>query len=94
MLIYFLSDIGTREVYMYNYLSVGVDALVTLNFHRARQSPFYIFSNRSINKVKNQSRAREGRISRKKEGKKECGIYGCLWNELINQVEVSLLKGS
>ncbi|KAG0723870.1 Diacylglycerol kinase epsilon [Chionoecetes opilio] len=41
----------TREVYMYNYLSVGVDALVTLNFHRARQSPFYLFSNRLINKM-------------------------------------------
>uniref|UniRef100_A0A0P4WH02 Diacylglycerol kinase n=1 Tax=Scylla olivacea TaxID=85551 RepID=A0A0P4WH02_SCYOL len=44
-------NIATREVYMYNYLSVGVDALVTLNFHRARQSPFYICSNRFINKM-------------------------------------------
>ncbi|KAG7158641.1 diacylglycerol kinase epsilon-like isoform X2 [Homarus americanus] len=40
-----------REYFMNNYLSVGVDALVTLNFDWARQSPFYIFSNRLINKM-------------------------------------------
>jgi hypothetical protein len=37
---------------MYNYLSVGVDAQVTLDFHRARESPFYIISSRLINKVR------------------------------------------
>lgn len=36
---------------MYNYLSVGVDAQVALNFHLARQSQFYMFSSRMINKV-------------------------------------------
>jgi hypothetical protein len=36
---------------MYNYLSVGVDAQVALDFHHARESPFYIFSSRLINKV-------------------------------------------
>ncbi|PSN39597.1 Diacylglycerol kinase epsilon [Blattella germanica] len=36
--------------FMYNYLSIGVDAQVTLDFHRARESPFYIYSSRLINK--------------------------------------------
>ncbi|XP_022185796.2 diacylglycerol kinase epsilon isoform X2 [Nilaparvata lugens] len=36
---------------MYNYLSVGVDAQVTLDFHRTRHSPFYIVSSRLFNKV-------------------------------------------
>jgi len=40
-----------RNMFMYNYLSVGVDAQVTLDFHRARESPFYIFSSRLINKM-------------------------------------------
>ena len=39
-------------MFMYNYLSVGVDAQVTLDFHRARESPFYIISSRLINKVR------------------------------------------
>jgi len=38
-------------IYMNNYLSVGVDALVTHNFHKARESPFYLFSSRIINKL-------------------------------------------
>lgn len=41
-----------RSMFMYNYLSVGVDAQVTLDFHRARESPFYIISSRLINKVR------------------------------------------
>jgi diacylglycerol kinase (ATP) len=40
-----------RNMFMYNYLSVGVDAQVTLDFHHARESPFYIISSRLINKV-------------------------------------------
>ena len=39
-----------QELFMQNYLSIGVDALVTLNFHKARESPFYLFSSRLINK--------------------------------------------
>ena len=35
---------------MNNYISVGCDALVTLNFHRQRNSQF--FANRIFNKVK------------------------------------------
>ena len=35
--------------YMNNYISVGCDALVTLNFHRQRDNLF--FANRLLNKV-------------------------------------------
>lgn len=38
-------------VLMTNYLSVGVDALVTLNFHRTRESPLYLWSSRLFNKL-------------------------------------------
>lgn len=41
----------SRNFFMYNYLSVGVDALVTLNFHKARESALYIYSNRVVNKI-------------------------------------------
>lgn len=40
-----------RQIFMYNYISIGVDSLITLNFHRARESKFYIFSHRIINKL-------------------------------------------
>lgn len=34
---------GERDLFMYNYLSVGVDALVALNFHQTRKSALYKF---------------------------------------------------
>lgn len=40
-----------RKLQMYNYFSVGVDAQIALDFHKARASPFYIFSSRFLNKV-------------------------------------------
>ncbi|KAG6802050.1 diacylglycerol kinase epsilon isoform X1 [Apis mellifera caucasica] len=43
---------SSRQIfYMYNYLSVGVDAQVTLNFHRTRKSRFYFYSSRLLNKL-------------------------------------------
>jgi diacylglycerol kinase (ATP) len=39
-----------KKFFMYNYFSVGVDALVTLNFHKARASAFYIVKSKIINK--------------------------------------------
>ncbi|CAG5093683.1 Similar to DGKE: Diacylglycerol kinase epsilon (Homo sapiens) [Cotesia congregata] len=40
-----------QRKFMYNYMSVGVDAQVALNFHRARESRFYLFSHRIFNKL-------------------------------------------
>lgn len=40
-----------RSLFMYNYFSVGVDAQVALNFHKARESSLYMFSSRIINKA-------------------------------------------
>lgn len=44
---------SSRMLYVYSYLSVGVDALVTYNFHKTRESRFYVLSNRIFNKVSN-----------------------------------------
>lgn len=41
--------IPNKTLYMYNYLSVGVDAQVALDFHRTRES--MSFGNRVFNKV-------------------------------------------
>ena len=41
----------SQTIFMQNYLSIGVDALVTYNFHKARESPFYFMSSRLINKL-------------------------------------------
>lgn len=41
-----------KSLYMYNYLSIGVDAQVALDFHKARGSRFYVFGSRIFNKVK------------------------------------------
>lgn len=43
--------IPNKIIYMYNYFSIGVDAQVALDFHKTRNSNFYIFGNRIFNKV-------------------------------------------
>lgn len=36
---------------MYNYLGIGLDAQITLDFHRTRKSPFYLFNSTLFNKM-------------------------------------------
>lgn len=43
--------IPANTLYMYNYLSIGVDALISLNFHKTRDSPYYLFGSRLFNKA-------------------------------------------
>lgn len=38
-----IMPLGHRNLFMYNYFSIGVDALVALNFHQARKSKIYEF---------------------------------------------------
>ncbi|KAG1650866.1 Diacylglycerol kinase epsilon [Nymphon striatum] len=42
--------VRSKEYFMTNYFSIGVDALVSLNFHKTRESKFYLFSSRLLNK--------------------------------------------
>lgn len=38
-----IMPLGNRNLFMYNYFSIGVDALVALNFHQTRKSKIYNF---------------------------------------------------
>uniref|UniRef100_A0A0A1WGF2 diacylglycerol kinase (ATP) n=1 Tax=Zeugodacus cucurbitae TaxID=28588 RepID=A0A0A1WGF2_ZEUCU len=40
-----------KTIHIYNYYSIGVDALVTYNFHKTRESRFYVLSCRIFNKL-------------------------------------------
>ncbi|XP_017771551.1 PREDICTED: diacylglycerol kinase epsilon [Nicrophorus vespilloides] len=44
-------QLPAKTHFMYNYFSVGVDAQVALDFHKTRDSKFYLFSNRIFNKI-------------------------------------------
>ncbi|KAH8371257.1 hypothetical protein KR093_006752, partial [Drosophila rubida] len=40
-----------KTIHVYNYFSVGVDAYITYNFHKTRESRFYLLSSRIFNKL-------------------------------------------
>lgn len=40
-----------KSVCWYNYFSIGVDAMVTFNFHKTRESLFHVFSSTLVNRV-------------------------------------------
>jgi len=40
-----------NTVTMYNYLGIGLDAQITLDFHRTRKSPLYLFNSTLFNKM-------------------------------------------
>lgn len=40
-----------NSITMYNYLGIGLDAQIALNFHQTRKSPFYLFNSTLINKI-------------------------------------------
>jgi diacylglycerol kinase (ATP) len=48
---HFRIRLPARRLIVNNYASIGVDALVTLNFHRHRQSRPMLFGSRIINKL-------------------------------------------
>ncbi|XP_015369348.1 PREDICTED: diacylglycerol kinase epsilon [Diuraphis noxia] len=41
----------TNTITMYNYLGIGLDAQITLDFHRTRKSPLYLFNSTLLNKI-------------------------------------------
>ncbi|XP_066153489.1 diacylglycerol kinase epsilon isoform X2 [Euwallacea fornicatus] len=43
--------IPNKTFFMYNYMSVGVDAQVALSFHKTRDSIFYVYGSRLFNKL-------------------------------------------
>lgn len=40
-----------NTITMYNYIGIGLDAQITLDFHRTRRSPLYLFNSTLFNKI-------------------------------------------
>lgn len=40
-----------NTITMYNYIGIGLDAQITLDFHRTRKSPLYLFNSTLFNKM-------------------------------------------